>query len=118
MSGAEDLVPHLERISDDQDRWEPVVQNFAKYTISLYRPRTEGQFARIERWEHESGDVHWRATTKENVTSIYGRNPSARIYRWCHQHPPRQRQHMGVDDKSGAFWYVGSGVPGRDAAAA
>ena len=76
MSGAEDLVPFLE---DAAGRWEPVVQKQGEFTIHLYRPRTEGQFARIERWQHKNGDVHWRATTKENITSIYGRSPSARI---------------------------------------
>ena len=78
MSGAEDLVPHLQQVENAPDQWEPVVTELGEFTISLYRPRTEGQFARIERWER-SGDVHWRATTKENITSIYGRTAAARI---------------------------------------
>jgi len=50
------------------------------FSISLYRPCAEGLFARIERWERKAGrDVHWRAITKENVTSIYGRTATARI---------------------------------------
>ena len=79
MSGAEHLVPHLERVSDDPDHWEPVVREQGEFTISLYRPRTEGQFARIEKWTNQDGYVHWRATTKENLTSIYGRSAAARI---------------------------------------
>lgn len=54
-----------------------------RYQILRYRPRTEGLFARIEQWVAISGDevdaIHWRATTKENVTSIYGRTAQARI---------------------------------------
>lgn len=84
MSGAEDLVPHLQRSADAPDQWTPVETKLGEpgeeFTISLYRPRTEGLFARIERWERkEDRDVHWRAITKENVTSIYGRTVTARI---------------------------------------
>src|SRR5262249_17618213 len=86
MSGAEDLVPHLERGLDGPDQWEPVVREQGGFTISLYRPRTEGQFARIERWMSPDGDMHWRATTKENVTSIYGRTTTARISDPQHPH--------------------------------
>ncbi len=67
MSGAEDLVSQLEKVANDPDQWDPVVFEYGDYTIGLYRPRTEGQFARIERWKHQDGDVHWRAITKENV---------------------------------------------------
>jgi hypothetical protein len=86
MSGAEDLVPHLERGSDDPDQWKPLVREQGEFTIRLYRPRTEGPFARIERWMSPDGDIHWRATTKENVTSIYGRTATARISDPQHPH--------------------------------
>ncbi|MCB0637870.1 MAG: hypothetical protein KDC54_14680, partial [Lewinella sp.] len=80
MSGAEDLVPHLQKNANNPTQWEPVVADHGDFTISLYRPRTEGQFARIERWERKADlDVHWRAITKDNVTSIYGRTATARI---------------------------------------
>jgi hypothetical protein len=37
-------------------------------------------FARIECWQRQpDGDTHWRAVTKDNVTSIYGQNPKCRI---------------------------------------
>ncbi len=50
------------------------------FKINLYRPRTEGQFARIERWGRKANlDFHWRAITKDNVTSIYGRTATSRI---------------------------------------
>ena len=83
MSGAEDLVPHLQQLTDDPEQWEPVVtergEGEKKFTICLYRLRTEGQFARIEQWKRADGDVHWRATTKENIISIYGFTATVRI---------------------------------------
>jgi RHS repeat-associated protein len=73
MSGAEDLVPSCPQIAEDH---QP-----ADYQITRYRPRTEGLFARIEKWvkKSDAGDIHWRATTKENITSIYGKSVNARI---------------------------------------
>lgn len=79
MSGTEDLVPCLE-VDDNPDQWEP-------YEVLTYCPRTEGQFTRIERWQwlgpstedRDTGDIHWRAITKENVTSVYGRTKAARL---------------------------------------
>lgn len=72
LSGAEDLV-----VSDQQPPSEYAPSG---YTITRFRSRTEGLFARIERWVRNSdSDVHWRATTRDNVTSIYGKSTSARI---------------------------------------
>jgi hypothetical protein len=37
-------------------------------------------FARIERWQDTvTGIVHWRTVTKDNVTSLYGRDCSSQI---------------------------------------
>jgi RHS repeat-associated protein len=84
MSGSEDLVPCLERIlhpETGEPTWvarAPVV--LATHTVFRYRPRTEREFARIERWvDNTTGDVHWRTTTGDNITSIYGATPAARI---------------------------------------
>jgi hypothetical protein len=104
MSEAEDLVPKLDPLPeegvdpggdvasgtdgaqcpDGSDGAPPGwrLDNFRNgpYCITRFRPRTEGLFARIERWtKREDGDVHWRAITRDNVTSIYGRRPEARI---------------------------------------
>ncbi|HZS41266.1 MAG TPA: SpvB/TcaC N-terminal domain-containing protein, partial [Polyangia bacterium] len=74
LSGAEDLVP----LRDGGGA--VVVTPRDGYAVVRYRPRVEGLFARIERWTRVSdGDTHWRATTRENLTSIYGRDPAARI---------------------------------------
>jgi RHS repeat-associated protein len=72
LSGSDDLVSTLTGGSPDR------VQQ-GDFTVSRYRPRTEGLFARIERWEHRDGSVHWRATTRDNVTSVYGRTDGARV---------------------------------------
>lgn len=73
LSGAEDLVP----AGSSAD-------------VVTYRPRTEGGFARIER--HGAGPAtYWQVTSRDNVVSVYGRDPAARItdpadgsriYRW------------------------------------
>ena len=71
LSGAEDLVPSLEDVHPD----EP-----SEYNISRYRPRIEGLFARIEKWEHKTtGEVFWRSISKDNITSIYGKTADSRI---------------------------------------
>lgn len=50
------------------------------YRVDRYRPRTEGLFARIERWTRlADGDVHWRSVSKDNVSSWYGEDAGSRI---------------------------------------
>jgi RHS repeat-associated protein len=77
LSGAEDLVPVREqkvagcKIQETQH---------GDYRVRRYRPRTEGSFARIERWTHKaSHDSHWRVTTRDNLLNVYGRSRDARI---------------------------------------
>ncbi len=78
LSGAEDLVPKLELENGD---WIPVVDDLDTiYTKHRYIPRTEGLWAKIEKWVKKTdGDTHWRATTKENVTTVYGESTDCRI---------------------------------------
>jgi hypothetical protein len=82
MSGAEDLVPKF-KIGASEPEVIQRGEDQNAHMVHRYRPRTEGLFARIERWVKidgtHKGDIHWRATTKNNVTSIYGRTDSARI---------------------------------------
>lgn len=76
LSGAEDLVPVLDG-SGRRYRDENTVPG---YIIHRYRPRTEGLFARIERWTRTSdGDVHWRSISKDNILTLYGKNNDSRI---------------------------------------
>ena len=59
-------------VIDEQDR--------EGYTVRKYRPRTEGLFARIERWTHKTnGDVHWRSISKDNILTVYGKSAKSRI---------------------------------------
>ncbi len=87
LSGAEDLVPamrvdaggalvrdgHGDPVADEED--------IGGFHIVRYRPRTEGLFARIERWSDLSDPAasFWRTVTGENVTSLYGRDAGSRI---------------------------------------
>lgn len=75
LAGAEDLVPIL----NDELETERV-ENGNQYSIKRYRPRVEGLFARIEHWKKEGKSTSfWKVITKENVTSIYGKNENSRL---------------------------------------
>ena len=79
MSGAETLVPFMQ-LNDDEWALEGLLDR-GDYEVRRYRPRIEGMFARIEQWVRKSDrDVHWRATTGDNVTSVYGRTHEARVF--------------------------------------
>ena len=77
LSGAEDLVPELNpdgsRLADTTTAHNVVIHR--------YRPRVEGLFARIERWTHLlDGSVHWRALSRDNIQTIYGKDGRSRIF--------------------------------------
>ncbi|MEH2539207.1 SpvB/TcaC N-terminal domain-containing protein [Bradyrhizobium sp. AZCC 1699] len=77
LSGAEDLVPVLRpdgtRFKDDTTA--------PGYVIHRYRPRSEGLFARIERWTKiATGEIKWRSITRDNVTTLYGTDNNSRIF--------------------------------------
>jgi Salmonella virulence plasmid 65kDa B protein len=78
LSGQEDLVPELATSpSGDLVRQTTVDGD---YRVDAYRPRIEGLFARVERRTHVvTGDVHWRSITADDVTSIFGLSPGARV---------------------------------------
>lgn len=82
ISGAEDLVPVL---VEDGGQWNRTASernvDGVNYRIEPYRPRTEGMFARIERWTNlATGVIHWRTITRDNVTTLYGRDNNSRIF--------------------------------------
>lgn len=84
LEGNEELVPALIEVhppGGGASTWEPeptVVH--PPYTARRYRPRTEAFHARIERWQHDvTGEVHWRTISRDNVTSVYGSTPHARV---------------------------------------
>ncbi len=48
--------------------------------MTEYRPRIEGLFARIEKWEQsDNGNVHWRSISRDNVKSFYGTSDESKI---------------------------------------
>jgi len=76
LSGAEDLVPVLR---PDGSRHEDS-HSVPGQVIHQYRPRTEGLFARIERWtDRATGAVRWRSITRDNLTTWYGKSSESRI---------------------------------------
>lgn len=100
LSGAEDLVPVLK---------DGVVNETLRdgYRIRQYLPRIEGLFARIELWTKlDSGKVHWRSISKDNITTLYGKTENSRIAN------PEYPNHVfswliceSYDDKGNAIYY-------------
>jgi len=77
LAGAEDLVPVP--VPAGQKPWTRTVYGTA-FTITFYRPRIEGLFSRIERWEEaDTGLSHWRTISRDNVTTLYGADPASRV---------------------------------------
>jgi RHS repeat-associated protein len=77
LSETEDLVPAL---VEQGSGWTPDVRSEPPFRVDRYRPRVEQAFSRIERWtDVTTGDAHWRVTTRDNRTSIFGRSAVARI---------------------------------------
>ena len=76
LAGAEDLVPYLE---DDNSSWKEKIYSSGDYTIKQYRPRIEGEFARIEKISHPNHGTYWKVATRDNVATIFGRTAEARI---------------------------------------
>jgi hypothetical protein len=95
LSGSEDLVPvyrqdvdgtwvaaHPGYTRDPEGFWvrDPAGRlvvhedDLDGYRVRRYRPRTEGLFARIERWTAlgDLSEVHWRSISKDNILSLYG----------------------------------------------
>src|SRR5688572_16071833 len=83
LSGAADLVPVMVNQSGawrEEHLPDRTLPHASTYSIKRYRPRIDGQFARIERWTHaHSGAVHWRSITRDNVTTLYGGTTESRI---------------------------------------
>ncbi len=100
LSGAEDLVTALD------DNGKIIEDPRDGFMVRRYRPRTEGLFARIERWTNGNGDIHWRSITKDNVTTLYGKTEKSRIF------DPEAKTHVftwliceSYDDKGNAILY-------------
>ena len=88
FSEAEDLVPEFKKQADgsfELDASDEYIINEKDstdglFTITYYKPRIEGLFARIERWYAKNGsEIKWKITTKENTTTLFGWTANARI---------------------------------------
>ncbi len=108
LSQVEDLVPAL--IQDADGRWvddQFQLGEYEEYEVKRYRPRIEGQFARIERWTRiADSDQHWRSIAEDNTLTVYGRDANSRIF------DPENPQHIfswlicaSYDDKGNAVHY-------------
>jgi RHS repeat-associated protein len=76
LTGEDDLVPAL----DGSAGWQRVSTTDGAFRVDRYRPRIEGRFARIDRLTHTvTGDTHWRLISSDNVTSLFGLSPTARV---------------------------------------
>ena len=81
--------------------------------VRRYRPRIEGLFARIERWTNLStGELHWRSISKDNVTTLYGKENDARIFDPADPDPAHPKRIFtwliceSYDDKGNSILYT------------
>ena len=82
LSDAEDLVPALVRTggSFQPDVLPAKGADGRAYLVKRYRPRVEGLFALVEKWQDAlTGETHWQSVSKDNVTSVFGQSRSSRI---------------------------------------
>lgn len=80
LSGEDDLVPWEDQQADGSSSAH--ITTFERWSIRRYRPRNEQFAARIEHWFDASTSRdpgHWRVTTRENITYLYGFDADARI---------------------------------------
>lgn len=70
LSGGDDLVPVAAGC-----------RTVNGFLIQRYRLCVENEASVIERWtkENDQDDVHWRAITADNITSIYGLDDNSRL---------------------------------------
>jgi RHS repeat-associated protein len=112
LSGSEDLVPVLVEESGAWQRETLPTRTVDGQTfrVQRYRPRIEGLFARIERWtELGSGEVHWRSVTRDNITTLYGKDDNSRIFAPAEANQPKREFSwlicQSYDDKGNALVY-------------
>lgn len=82
LSNAADLVPAL--LHNAQGEWvldvRVVTEGNTTWRVTVFRPRTEGDFNLIEQWEDTAtGLSFWRVVTAENITHTYGTTENSRI---------------------------------------
>jgi RHS repeat-associated protein len=112
LSGSEDLVPVL---VEANGKWQretlPTrILDGRSYRVQRYRPRIEGLFARVERWtDLQTGETHWRSITRDNLTTLYGKDDNSRIFAPADASQPKREFSwlicQSYDDKGNAIVY-------------
>lgn len=78
FSGAEDLVPYLDK---QGDQWVRREQETNDAFVHQYRPRLEGGFSRIERiTQKDTAEIYWKVTTPDNTTTFFGLTQASRLF--------------------------------------
>ena len=116
FSEAEDLVPEFQKEIDGSFSVDPNGDYIIReenspdgnFRIRYFKPRIEGLFARIERWQHKAtSEMKWRLITKENFTTLFGWTAGSRIfdpkdakriYQWLPE--------FSFDDKGNCIKYI------------
>lgn len=112
LSGAEDLVPVLVEVAGHwQGETLPTrIVDGTTYGVRRYRPRIEGLFSRIERWtDIQTGEIHWRSITRDNVTTLYGKDDNSKIFSPAGANQPKREFSWLIcqshDDKGNVIVY-------------
>ena len=102
LSGAEDLVPvALWSFSDPNKTGpqmplkkidHPTAEDFNRFNVVEFRPRTEGLFAYIYHHRYDKNDF-WEVRTKDGLTSIYG-TPNSKLNDSAVIADPNNREHV------------------------
>lgn len=104
FSGTEDLVPAYKKT--DAGEWIKDSVSIGNVSITRYKPRLEGEFARIERITETDGNMYWKVTSAANVVTVFGKSRSAqvfdpsdptRIFKWLAE--------FSYDDKGSCFQF-------------
>jgi RHS repeat-associated protein len=116
FSEAEDLVSEFAKNPDGSfckdEKGNYVIKEAqspdGQFLIRYYRPRIEGLFARIERWQDKTGSrIKWRVITRDNVTTLFGWSDNSvvadpvdknKIYEWLPE--------FTFDDKGNCSHYI------------
>ena len=103
LSGAGELVPYLDY---SLGQWTVRQRTEGDVIIRQYRPRQEGDFARIERLYQPATGYYWKVTTNGNITTFFGISEACRIadpiddtriVQWLPE--------FSYDDKGSWVWY-------------
>ncbi|MGZ8157188.1 MAG: SpvB/TcaC N-terminal domain-containing protein [Methylobacter sp.] len=81
LAGEGELTPKLINNNGEWSVAETIKpDNGVSWKVLTFLPREQGSFSLIEQWTDPStGESWWQVTSRNNITTQYGRNKSARI---------------------------------------